>query len=68
LASLLRHHALVPVWMTCDVANVASRKTLEGLGAEFVDIRTMPVDYPYAAYYAPESRTKRRYRWTPPTA
>ncbi len=68
LAGLPRHHALLPVWLTCDDGNVASQKTLEALGAEFVEIRTMPADYPYASYYAPASRRKRRYRWMPESA
>src|SRR3954447_18122987 len=66
LAGLVRYHSLVPVWLTCDEGNVASQRTLEALGAELVEIRTMPADYPYAEYYPPESRTKRRYRWMPP--
>jgi RimJ/RimL family protein N-acetyltransferase len=65
LAGLAIHHALLPVWLTCDEGNVASQRTLEALGAEFVEIRTMPSDYPYVAYYPLESRTKRRYRWMP---
>jgi tagatose 1,6-diphosphate aldolase len=66
LAGLARHHSLVPVWVTCDESNVASQRTLEALGAEFVETRTMPDDYPYIEYYPPESRTKRRYLWMPP--
>ena len=66
LAGLARYHSLVPLWLTCDQGNLASQRTLESLGAEFVEIRTMPADYPYIEYYPPESRTKRRYRWIPP--
>jgi tagatose 1,6-diphosphate aldolase len=66
LAGLVRHHSVVPIWLTCNDGNMASRRTLELLGAEFVDIRTMPADYPYVEYYPPESRTKRRYRWMAP--
>jgi predicted acetyltransferase len=54
---------LIPVWLTCNEGNVASQKTLEALGAEFVEQRRMPDDYPYVAYYPPEARLKRRYRW-----
>jgi predicted acetyltransferase len=68
LAGLARHHSVVPLWLTCDQGNVASQRTLESLGAEFVEIRTMPADYPYIGYYPPESRMKRRYRWTPDAA
>ena len=66
LAGLARHHSVVPLWLTCDPGNLASQKTLESLGAEFVDIRTMLADYPYIEYYPPGSRTKRRYRWIAP--
>jgi predicted acetyltransferase len=65
LAGLARHHSLLPVWLTCNEGNIASQRTLEALGAEFVEIRRMPPDYPYVAYYPPEARTKRRYRWMP---
>jgi predicted acetyltransferase len=64
LAGLARHHSVVPISLTCDQGNVASQRTLELLGAEFLEIRTMPADYPYIEYYPPESRTKRRYRWS----
>lgn len=66
LAGLARHHAVVPLWLTCNEGNLASQRSLELLGAEFVDIRTMPADHPYIEYYPPGSRTKRRYRWMVP--
>ncbi len=65
LAGLARMHSLVPLWLTCDEGNLASQRTLELLGAEFIDVRTMPADYPYLQYYPPQSRSKRRYRWVP---
>lgn len=68
LAGLARHHSIVPLWLTCDQGNLASQRTLELLGAELVEIRTMPEDYPYIRYYPPESRIKRRYRWIPDAA
>jgi predicted acetyltransferase len=68
LADLARHHSVVPTSLTCDQGNVASQRTLEALGAEFIEIRTMPADYPYIAHYPPESRIKRRYLWTPHAA
>jgi predicted acetyltransferase len=65
LAGLARHHLLLPVWLTCDDGNVPSQKTMEALGAQFVEVRHMPTDFPYITYYAPEARVKRRYRWMP---
>ncbi|HTW95473.1 MAG TPA: GNAT family N-acetyltransferase [Tepidisphaeraceae bacterium] len=34
------------VWITCQPDNIASRRTLERLGAEFVAILDVPPDYP----------------------
>jgi predicted acetyltransferase len=65
LAGLAHHHSLLPVWLTCDERNLASQRTLEALGAEFVEIRRMPPHHSYIAYYPPAARTKRRYRWMP---
>ena len=53
---------------SATLPNLASQRTLEALGAEFVEIRRMPSDYPYIAYYPPEARVKRRYKWMPPGA
>ena len=67
LGGLALYHSLLPVWLTCDEGNVASQRTLEALGAEFVETRQMPIDYPYIVHYLPGTRTKRRYRWMPTT-
>jgi predicted acetyltransferase len=50
------------VTITCDPDNVASRRTIERLGAQFVDEVAVPAHDPQ---YQRGSRTKRRYRWTP---
>jgi predicted acetyltransferase len=50
------------VTITCDPDNLASRRTIERLGAQFVDEVAVPVHDPH---YQRGSRTKRRYRWTP---
>jgi tagatose 1,6-diphosphate aldolase len=62
IAWIARHHGINPVWLTCNVDNIPSIRTLERLG-EYVDTITMPDDYPYAPYYSREARSKRRYRW-----
>jgi tagatose 1,6-diphosphate aldolase len=49
------------VTITCDPDNLASRRTIERLGAEFVDEVAVPSDDPH---YQRGSRMKRRYRWT----
>jgi len=35
---------LNPLWITCDPENIASRRTLELAGAEFVEIVDVPAD------------------------
>jgi tagatose 1,6-diphosphate aldolase len=66
IAPIARHHGLNPVWITCNEANVASIRTIERLGAAYVETLTMPEEYPYASRYSAEARTKRRYRWDLP--
>jgi hypothetical protein len=36
------HYAARPVWITCDPENVASRRSLEIAGAEFIEIVDVP--------------------------
>lgn len=50
------------VIITCDPENVASRRTIERLGAEFMDEVDVP---PHDPHYIRGSRSKRRYRWRP---
>ena len=50
------------VTITCDPDNLASRRTIARLGAQFVDEVAVPIHDPH---YQRGSRTKRRYRWTP---
>jgi Acetyltransferase (GNAT) domain len=50
------------VTMTCDPDNDASRRTIESLGAEFIDEVVVPSP---DLNHNPRSRIKRRYRWTP---
>jgi tagatose 1,6-diphosphate aldolase len=50
------------VVITCDPDNIASRRTIERLGASFIDEIAVPPDEPH---YVCGSRAKRRYRWRP---
>jgi len=50
------------VIITCDPDNQASRRTIERLGARFMDEVAVPPDDPH---YQGGSRRKRRYTWTP---
>jgi len=44
LLPLARQLRLDPVWITCDPENLASRRSLEIAGAEFVEIVEVPKD------------------------
>ncbi len=44
LLPVARRMGLDPVWITCDPENMASRRTLEIAGAEFVEIVEVPAD------------------------
>ncbi|QIF03009.1 GNAT family N-acetyltransferase [Roseimicrobium sp. ORNL1] len=48
--------------LTCDPDNHPSRRTLELLGAAFIDEVSVPMHDPH---YARGSRTKLRFEWTP---
>lgn len=50
------------VTITCDPDNQASMRTIEQLGASFIDEIPIP---PHDPQYRAGSRSKRRYRWTP---
>jgi tagatose 1,6-diphosphate aldolase len=59
LLPLAAAHGMTELWITCSPDNLASRKTIERLGAEFVETVDVPPDYPLADG---EIRKKRRYR------
>jgi len=44
LVPLARKLGLDPLWITCDPENIASRRTLEIAGAEFIEIVDVPPD------------------------
>jgi predicted acetyltransferase len=46
---LARGHGLEELWITCQPDNIASRRTLERLGAECAGILDVPVGYPLDA-------------------
>ena len=62
LLPLARGHGLDPLWITCDPNNAASIRTLERLGAVFVERVELPPDYDR---YAAGERHKLRYRLRP---
>jgi RimJ/RimL family protein N-acetyltransferase len=50
------------VIITCDPDNYPSRRTIERLGARFIDEVAVP---PHDPQYQRGTRSKRRYEWTP---
>jgi tagatose 1,6-diphosphate aldolase len=50
------------VIITCDPDNYASRRTIESLGALFIEEIKVP---PHDPHYATGARRKRRYAWIP---
>jgi tagatose 1,6-diphosphate aldolase len=44
LLPLARRHGLTTLWITCNPDNIASRRTCERLGAELVEIISLPPD------------------------
>jgi predicted acetyltransferase len=61
IASFVRSISGV-VTITCDPDNLPSIRTIERLGASFMDEVAVP---PHDPHYHRGSRSKRRYRWTP---
>jgi predicted acetyltransferase len=62
IAPLARRHGLLEIWITCQPENLASRRTLERLGAQFVEVVPVPDTYPLDAG---ANRQKACYRWQP---
>jgi tagatose 1,6-diphosphate aldolase len=55
---LARQHGLTELWITCSPDNLASRRTLERLGARFIEELDVPKDYPL-----PEGAIRRKCRY-----
>jgi len=49
LLPLARQHGLEQLWITCQPDNLASRRTLQRLGAEFTGVLDVPLEYPLDA-------------------
>lgn len=62
LRLVARHHGVDELWIVTAPENVASRRTAEAIGAEFIDTLAMPPD---TDMYAQGVRQARRYRWRP---
>ncbi len=56
--SIARRHGLREVWITCNPDNPASQRTIERLGATYIETVDVPEDYPMAPG---AMRQKRRY-------
>jgi tagatose 1,6-diphosphate aldolase len=49
LLPLAKRHGMTNLWITCQPDNIPSRRTLEGLGAEYVGVVDVPPEYPLEA-------------------
>jgi predicted acetyltransferase len=56
---------LNPVWFTCNVDNIASRKNIERIGATYIETIMMPEGYSHRHYYPEGARVKMRFKWDP---
>jgi tagatose 1,6-diphosphate aldolase len=56
---LARKHGLKSLWITCDPANIASRRTCERAGAKLIEVVDLPIDIDL---YARGHRQGCRYR------
>lgn len=45
LLPLARYHGMTSLYLTCVEGNIASYRTIEGLGAELVEVCEVPRDY-----------------------
>lgn len=59
LIPLARSHGFKELWITCNPENIASRRTCELVGAEFVEVVALPSD---CDMYERGERLKCRYR------
>jgi predicted acetyltransferase len=59
LIPLAQRHGFTELWVTCNPENVASRRTCELAGAEFVEIVDLP---PHINIYLEGAQRKCRYR------
>jgi tagatose 1,6-diphosphate aldolase len=55
---LARQHGLTELWITCSPDNIPSRRTLDRLGAQFIEELAVPDDYPL-----PEGAIRRKCRY-----
>ncbi len=58
LLPFVRGHGLGEIWITCGPDNIASRRTLERLGAKLVEVVDVPPEYPM-----PEGTIRRKCRY-----
>jgi predicted acetyltransferase len=59
LLPLAVQHGINPLWITCNPDNAPSRRTCQLLGAQFVEVVPVPMEYPL---YQRGDREKCRYR------
>jgi tagatose 1,6-diphosphate aldolase len=63
LVPLIKALNLDPIWLTCNVDNIRSKKAIESIGAKYLDTTVIRQDSPYLRYYPEGARTKLRFMW-----
>lgn len=63
LVPLLKKIQFSPIWFTCNIDNIPSRKSIERVGALYVDTTVVPDYYKFIQFYPSEARKKLRFRW-----
>jgi predicted acetyltransferase len=54
---------MTPIWLTCNIDNILSTRTIERIGAVYINTVTVPEEY--YPYYPEHARVKNRYQWEP---
>lgn len=63
LIPLIKFLNLSPIYLTCDADNYASKKSIEKIGARFLEEMIIPDDSEFACYYPITSRKKLLFSW-----
>ncbi|NQY80628.1 MAG: hypothetical protein HRT47_09970 [Candidatus Caenarcaniphilales bacterium] len=61
ITPVLKFLELEKIYIICNKNNLASKKTIELFGAEFIEEAKIPEDYEFIEFYPEESRTKLSY-------
>src|SRR4051812_21109848 len=63
LLPLIRALNLNPIWLTCNLNNIPSKKVIESIGAEYLETTIVRQDSPYIQFYPEGALNKLRFIW-----